>query len=143
MEGRRKPEPQCIFDNRAANAIGLAYRISGVLGQGVQEMLWRHHLLVSSEICSINDTQKTREEQTKSQSYYKRQSHCLMDGERKWAHKHSFLFLVSLSFVSISRSSFISFFLSGIFLSISSSSFPYFFIPSLIIVLSSQSDRSF
>jgi len=30
--GRCKPEPQCIFDNRAANEIGLAYRISGVLG---------------------------------------------------------------------------------------------------------------
>jgi len=30
--GRRKPEPQCIFNNRAANEIGLAYRISGVLG---------------------------------------------------------------------------------------------------------------
>jgi hypothetical protein len=109
----------------------------------VQEMLWQHHLLVSSEICSINDMQKTREEQTMSQSYYKRQSRCLMDGESKWEHRHSFLFFASVSFFSISRSSFIPFSCLAFFLSISSSHFLYRFIPSLIIVLSSQSDGSF
>jgi hypothetical protein len=105
-------------------------------------MLWWYHLLVSSEICSISDMQKTRQVQTKPQSYYKRKSHCLVEAERNWVHRHSFCFFVSVSFVSIFPHSF---FLSGIFyVSLSSSCFFFRFIPSsLIIILASQSDGTF
>lgn len=95
-------------------------------------MLWWHHLLVSSEICSINDMQKTRQEQTEPQSYYKRKSHCLQGGEGNWVHRRSFLFFDYVSSVSIYSPSFITCFLSGI--SFSSCLFFRFISSSLIIV---------
>lgn len=69
----------------------------------------------------------------------------LLNGRGKeMADRHRFLFFISVSFVTLTPSSFIPFFISGFFcLSLSSSSFLFCFIPFLIIVLSSQSDGSF